>query len=407
MLIWLILLIAGPWLIVGLLLVAQKLRRESHVANSTGEQASDYVTLGNPGPWGRMEYIRIALELPDELVFVPGREEPPVRWFFKGSTKDAAVALLRSAELTPAQLDALVEKAPWSTGADGSWVTPGDDLILGLSPASRAKIYAGLVEFPENLPHVDPVCFRPEVLEERLAQSEMAPASIELLRGLLYQNDARLLLFADVGPALRRLPNDYQRRQLIKTVSGKPALLARLKVDAHSDVNALAQYWGVGGRRKDLEPLLESLKEVPGGNLLNIVCLLPPFAREHLYNHPFTSVDAGGVKQDCFWSAMNLFNEKPDDRFVEMDYVHQVLNSDYYNIAAPSQLGDVVFLATKNNVVVHAAAYIADDVVFTKNGISYTQPWLLMHMDDMLNTYAVRYPASGPLKPLYYRKKAL
>ena len=233
------------------------------------------------------------------------------------------------------------------------------------------------------------------MLEERLAQSELAPASVELLRSLLYQNDSRLMLFADVGAALRRLPDDQQRRHFIKTVSGKPALLARLKVDADSDVNALAQYWGVGGRRKDLEPLLESLKEVPGGNILNVVCLLPPFAREHLYNHPFTSVNAGGVKQDCFWSAMNFFSNKPDDRFVEMDYVHQVLNSDYYNISGPSQLGDVVFLATKNNVVVHAAAYIADDVVFTKNGISYTQPWLLMHMDDMLDTYSVRIPPAA------------
>ena len=165
MLVWLALLVVGPWLIVGLLLVATKFRRESHAANGTGEQASNHVTQGNPGPWGRLEYVRIALELPDELVFVPGRDVPPVRWFFKGSTKDAAVALLRSAELTPAQLDAITEKAEWSPVADGCWVTPGDDFILGLSPASRAKSMPRWWSFPRtsrtSIPSAfDPTCWK-------------------------------------------------------------------------------------------------------------------------------------------------------------------------------------------------------------------------------------------------------
>jgi hypothetical protein len=70
-------------------------------------------------------------------------------------------------------------------------------------------------------------------------------------------------------------------------------------------------------------------------------------------------------------------------------------------------LGDLVFLARPDGTVVHAAAYIADDIVFTRNGESYTQPWILMHMGDMIDTYAVKHPSSGPLKPLYYRKKTL
>ena len=36
----------------------------------------------------------------------------------------------------------------------------------------------------------------------------------------------------------------------------------------------------------------------------------------------------------------------------------------------------------------HVAVYVADDIVFTKNGFHYTQPWILMHLKDMLETYA-------------------
>ena len=70
-------------------------------------------------------------------------------------------------------------------------------------------------------------------------------------------------------------------------------------------------------------------------------------------------------------------------------------------------MGDVMFLATPNDAVIHAAVYIADDIVFTKNGESYTQPWILMHMEDMMDTYAVKHPHSGPLKTLVYRRKTL
>ena len=50
---------------------------------------------------------------------------------------------------------------------------------------------------------------------------------------------------------------------------------------------------------------------------------------------------------------------------------------------------------------------MADDLVFTKNGEDFRQPWMLMHMADMMETYAVKYPNSGKLRPQFFRKKAL
>src|SRR5262249_34363751 len=134
--------------------------------------------------------------------------------------------------------------------------------------------------------------------------------------------------------------------------------------------------------------------------------LLPDFVRDHLYSHPFASLDDKSVKQDCFWSAFNFFCDPPDNHFNDMGYVRQVLDRDYYQIQEPSQLGDLIFLASSDESVIHAAAYLADDLVFTKNGEDHRQPWILMHMQDMFDTYAVKYPNSN-LKTLYFRSKGM
>jgi hypothetical protein len=403
-------LIAVPWAVVVGLAVEMKLHRGARRGASTGEESvetSPRASLGKPGAWGQLEYVRFNLEVPDEFVFVPSQDHPPIRWFFKGYTRDRAAEFLSSAGLTPAQLDVLLKKATWEAGPEGAAVTPGDELILGLSPAARAKIYSLLVEFPENNRQIDPIYFRPELLDERLANTGLSSPSLELLNSLLYKSDSSLLLFADFEPALRRLQDGDERQRFMKTVSRKPTLLARLKIDAESDTEALANYWGVGGRKKDLEPLLKALKSVDGGCRISIMALMPRFVREHLYNHPFTAPENATTKQDCFWSAMNFFNDQPDDRFNDMTYVGQVIDRDYYKILEPSQLGDVIFVATQKGTVVHAAAYLADDIVFTKNGAAYTQPWILMHLQDMVDSYSVHYPTSGPMQVLYYRKKSL
>ena len=193
----------------------------------------------------------------------------------------------------------------------------------------------------------------------------------------------------------------------MKAVSRKPAVLARLVLDSNADVEKISQYWGIGGRHKDLFPFLTALHRCEKGCTLNVIGLLPDFPRDHLYRHPFGSADDKNVKQDCFWSAFNFFNDPPDDRFNDMGYVREVLQRDYYEVQEPSQLGDLVFVTTENKSVIHAAAYVADDLVFTKNGEDLRQPWVLMHMAGMMETYAVKYPNSGALTTKFFRKKSL
>jgi hypothetical protein len=400
-----VLMMVAPWALVAVLFAVISLGYHFQPSKATIAGSSQAVA-GKPGPWGQLEYRTIRLELPDEFVFVPPPIQPPIRWFFHGFGKDRAIEFLKSAAITPPQL-AMIEKAAWKAETLGVAVEPGDEFILSLAVDARTKIYSVLVEFEENSRQIDPVWFERGKVDERIKDSGLSPASVGLLKGLLYPQGPSLLLFADFEPALRRLPNDQERHRFMNAVSRKRTLLAGLHISPESNLQEIIDYWGMGGRKKNVAPLLRALRH-EGDAKINIVCLLPDFPRDRIYSHPFSnSADAMGHKEDCFWSAMNFFNEAPDNRVNDMNFLRDLLKTDYAPVNQPSQLGDLVFLATSKDAVIHAAAYIADDIVFTKNGESYTQPWIFMHMQDMKDTYDVKHPTSGPLKALYYRKKSL
>ena len=370
------------------------------------DQGGATVRQSKPGPWGNLDLVPFAIDLPDEYVFVPGADQPPIRWSFPGYTKERALEALRDAGVPAAEISNLSANAHWTAEGDVATVEPGDPFILGLAPSVRGKLYSLLVEFPQNSRQIDPVWFHVGRVDRRIRESGMSAESVALLKKLLYPHGDNLLLFADFETAIRQLPNDNERRLFMKAVSRKSTLLLRLRLDKSSDVEQIGKYWGAGGRRKDVLPFLSALHRVEEGCVVNVVCLLPDFVRDHVYLHPYPPADGKSVKQDCFWSALNFFREPTDDRLNDMAYVGELIKKDYDKIEGPSQLGDVIFLTTRENTVIHAAAYIADDIVFTKNGEAYTQPWLFMRMQNMIDTYAVRYPRSGPLKVIYYRKKA-
>ncbi len=348
-----------------------------------------------------------AIDVPDEFVFVPAADQPPLRWTFPGYGKEQVLAMLRSAGLPDDEVKQLDRSDKWSSAGGATSIEPGDRLILSLAPQVRSKLYATLIAFPQNTRQIDPVWFRPGQIDWRLQDSGLAPESVALLKRLLYAQGENMVLFADFEPATRSLPSDGERKRFMKAVSRKRSVLARLRLDPDADVDKMSRYWGIGGRRKDVFPFLSALHRVEKGCSLNVICLLPDFARDHLYHHPFTVSNDRSVKQECFWSAFNFFEDPPDDRFNDPGYVREVLNRDYYEIQEPSQLGDLILVAVGNNTAIHAAAYVADDLVFTKNGGDFRQPWILMHMADMLDTYRIKYPNNGALKQHFFRKKSL
>jgi hypothetical protein len=85
------------------------------------------------------------------------------------------------------------------------------------------------------------------------------------------------------------------------------------------------------------------------------------------------------------------------------DFASRYIQENYYQIAKPGIGGDLVILLDDNNRVLHSSVYIASDLVFTKNGINYAQPWVLMHEKDMV----AHFSALDPVKVAYFRRKGI
>lgn len=410
--------IVVPWMVVAFLLALPNagLRKSklspAAVASIAPTFLSDAMPVAPPpqvwvagrkGPWGQIESMLFDIDVPADCVLGP--PAPPVRWSFPGYTKQRVLTTFRSVGISEDEVKKLDGNGKWSSDAGVTSVEPGDPLILSLAPAVRSRLYAILVEFPQNAQDIEPVWFRAGNFDWQLQDSGLAPESICLLKRLLYPQGENSLLFADSKLALRNLPNDPERIRFMQAVLRKQAVMARVRLDPGADVEQISQYWGIGGRRKDLVPFLSALHRGAKGGKINVIYLLPDFARELLYRHPRVVAGDKSVMQDCFWSAYNFFNDPPDNNFAD---THSVagLNKDCFQISSPNQLGDLMLLTTHDGSPVHAAVFLADDIYFTKNGLNSIQPWILMHLSDLLAEYNMLHPNSG-LDIHYFRRKGI
>ena len=73
---------------------------------------------GKKGPWGQIESMLFAIDVPDEFVFVPPADQPPVRWCFPGYSKEKVLATLRSVGVPEDEVKKLDGSAKW-TSDDG------------------------------------------------------------------------------------------------------------------------------------------------------------------------------------------------------------------------------------------------------------------------------------------------
>lgn len=354
--------------------------------------------VGHPGPWGELEFARINIEPPDDFLPPSDRTFEPTRWLFEGWSPAQLQELLDRCELTVMQRAVLTNRTAWQVESNGVALTPGADLILSLSPQARTELYRVLGHSMRNEFHYWPYTYRGSGLHEWFGRSGLSPSTSEWLNKLVYPRGGALC-FSDLPELSARIPDLAERQHLLKTLFRNSALLMKLRIRPDTDIAALQAYWGRNGRAKDFRPLLESLQHAGGNITLDISHLLPPFARKHLNTYPSPPHLSQQVA-DCYWTALNFFNDPPDDRYYDEAAWSQDLREKYALIDEPG-FGDLVFLLLPDGTPIHAAVYIADKVVFTKNGGHLRQPWLLMEMEDML----ARYPTDQGVHLVYFRLK--
>lgn len=339
------------------------------------------------GPWGNLEFVRILIEPPEEFVLSNYTQVNIHPWIFTGYTEAKLAQLWASAGLNPAEQRFVADPAHREIRPDAIVLHPTRDFIVGLSPDSRAKIYGALGEFHDNFSQYNPFRLRTSAAGDWLDDVDAPAAAIELTKRLMYRRGTATC-FSDEAVVLQDIPDPTQRTRYLKALSRKSALVVQLHVGPGENVDPLVEYWGRGGRSKDLKPLLQSLSRRPNGGSIDIVHLMPRFVRQLLYTYPLPSERPIDANHDCHWTSFNFQNDEPDERFSDINYVGKVLREQYYPVPGEPALGDIIMFVRPDGVVVHSCVYIADDIVFTKNGPAYSIPWLLTPLADVQAFYA-------------------
>jgi len=383
----------------GLILLSLALTFAQPIQTSAQTVAPGLAQSTNLAPWGKLERVRITIERPRAMISASAERYPrQTEWFFGTASDRDLEDFFEAAGLPPQAVD----PSSWLHVTGGIRVPVDPDLAATLSNRARQAIYPMLARYEQNTPQSEFYAFPPQELEDWFARSGLAPATIEWVTNRFYVQGG-LTCFADLGEALHRIDSAEEKLRLVKTLSRETTLLLKLHVDDSTDIDGLINYWGLHGRAKSIEPLLESLKRLEGGASIDVVHLLPPFARQRLYTYPFLAGSNTNAVQDCYWTAFNFFAEDPEYQYGNTAQIAAAIEKHYQRVRETPHMGDLMLLANQQGKVVHAANYIADDIVFTKNGAAPTRPWLLMPISDLLAIYT----DAAPPRVVYYRLKDL
>lgn len=351
-------------------------------------------------PWGRLEVTPIVIERPEEYFHNDPQVLPPIRWHFPGLNAVQLADFLRAMTPPPEILERLLDTNHWQVAGQTTVIQPPLELVRDLPADFRQRLYAELARYGENLPHRYPFVYRPDGFEEWFARSGLSEDTLAAIRSMLCPQKNRLC-FYDAHYFRLTLPTN-EVQALARALSRVPTLLVSLRVPERAEVQPLLDYWGSPQRNRSLKPLLESMARAPGGATLNVSYFFPPLAQSLLYTYPHPTNRFLVRAPDCFWTSMNFARETPEPRFLDSSYIQAVLQTEYARLERASRFGDLILLYEPGAQwrAVHMCVYIADDIVFTKNGADIYQPWVLMRLRDML----IHYPSETPLQMMAYRR---
>ena len=236
----------------------------------------------NPGPWGDLTYTNILIEPPEDQFTVRDRKGYQSIWHFKGYSEAELNELWHAASLSDSEVTIINDPDLREIVGTSIKITPPDQFVRNLTPKSRAVIYTALSNFIENNEQNSPFKFRTDHLDDWFVDSDLKPETIALVKELLYKR-GNSMVFSDRNLALANIASSDERVRLIKTLARKSTLLVKLWIGPDTDIDALTQYWGFGSHAKDIKPLLESIKRTRSVMSVDLIHLLPPFARQLLY----------------------------------------------------------------------------------------------------------------------------
>jgi hypothetical protein len=340
-----------------------------------------------PGPWGRIDYQPIYLSAPAS--FIEQFPMPSIQpsWSFPNSTVESIRGLLLQSGLDAATVTRLLADPNVHRDAEGVLTLyPTLDDIKALSPPVRLAIYQELAKSPLNPFHYSPVCIPADSFEDWLRTGNFTPEVVSAIRQVSYR-DGDAVLFSDFRVVISLAKSDSEARRWVRSLTRVHAVIAYLHVDPQDDLPTLKRYWSVNYHRKDSLPMLEAAADIPGGGKLDLVHLFPPLPRRLVYSYTTPDIERTGQTPNCHWTSLNFFNYTRQNIYLDLKLASSQVLEDYTLVPEANTFGDVLFFVDASGNAYHSCVFIADNLVYSKNGENIMMPWVLTRLEDIKQIY--------------------
>lgn len=350
------------------------------------------VFYASPGVWGRLRCAYIFLEAPKQLIDNYPLPSTTPRWAFPESLRNDLPALFQKAGLPESVSHSLLDPKTLLVADGMVFVFPKGPEIETLSPESRALLYTELAKYPINEYCVDPVLIIGRTVKEWYRTSKLRPELIQKIDQLAYKR-GETTVFSDIPYLLSFAQTDSEARTIFKAMTRTCGLMVKIEADHDTNLEEVVGYWtlGMGLRRKDVEPLFQSIIDTDGVEALPLSHMLPALVRKLMYTYPSLDMGKNGVLPDCHWTSLNFFNFDPHEYLLDSRLATSAVLEKFEPVNPPYKYGDILFfLSNETGDAYHSCVYLADNLVFTKNGRNLLSPWLIMKREDVEKIYLYR-----------------
>lgn len=332
----------------------------------------------------------IFLEAPPALVESFALPSIQSRWTFETTSEATLPKFFADSGLSEEQIKPLITSIVRE--GDRIHVLPTLDFILNLASSTRTRIYTELAKISDNQFHADPVLIFGTSVEDWYRTSKLRPELVQTIKKLSYLR-GETIAFSDINALLNFAQSDAEARLIFKACTRTRSLMVRLMLDKDSNIPELLAYWsfGVGIRRKDIEPIIQSIIESEALHDLGLNHILPALPRKLLYTYPGLDMAKEGLLPDCHWTSLNFYNFDPHQYLLDSRLATSKVLENFIAVEEPYQFGDVLFfLDNETGDAFHSCVYLADRLVYTKNGRNILSPWVLMTIEDLSKIYLFR-----------------
>lgn len=349
------------------------------------------------GPWGAIEIEEIVIEPPAKM-FRYNLDLSPREWFLTDTPVDKLSGILQACGIPGSTIAEIERYSAADQSTTGTVIRAPDNLVWNLDPRSRERLYSLLGRYPGNVACHHPYFYRGESLEEWLHDTPLPADIIDRIASLVYKRDNQLL-FSDIDLIWPLVKSPLDRLALMQILHRETSHLVRLKVDDDAGIDGLVSYWGVNNREETIRTMLESTLRGRQSSI-DLIYLLPPIPRVRLNTYSGVTHSDSVIRHNCFWAALNFFNDTPDDSLTAGNLAAARLSSDYMRIEENDIcFGDIFAICRKDGTLLHTCVYIAADIVYTKDGEETQNPFVLKRISDVIPNYR----RDGPISCVYFR----